>query len=166
MSAQTVIDSLEFAGAGQELRGSLPVAGLTRLQDYLFDSDGSVEFVVSGGRDLQRRPILTLEISGSLHLQCQRCLGELDYLLQVLNRLRLVSKGEDLSEDADDPEAPDCIEANPQLDVALLIEDEILLSLPLSPRHAEGTCQNMLARQEHDADRTGAFAKLRALKKV
>lgn len=166
MSAQTVIDSLEFAGAGQELRGSLPVAGLTRLQDCLFDSDGRVEFAVRGGRDAERRPILTLEITGSLHLQCQRCLGSLDYPLRLSNRLLLVSKGEDLSVGAEDPDAPDCIEASPQLDVALLIEDEILLSLPFSPRHAEGACQSALGRTQQDADRSTAFSKLRILKRV
>ena len=51
MSAQvsrTVVDSLEFARAGQTLRGSLPVEALTRLHDSLYDTVGQVDFVVQG----------------------------------------------------------------------------------------------------------------------
>ena len=166
MFAQTVIDSLEFAGAAQELRGGLPVASFARLQDCLFDSDGCVEFTVRGGRDAERRPMLTLEITGLLHLQCQRCLGSLDCPLQLSNRLLLVNQGEDLSAGAEDPDAPDCIEASSQLDVAVLIEDEILLSLPFSPRHAEGTCRSTLGGMRREAGRPdSAFARLRALKR-
>lgn len=166
MSAQTVIDSLEFARAGQELRGSLPVRGLTRLQDYLFDSDGSVEFTVRGGRDEERRPTLALGVTGLLHLQCQRCLGLLEYRLHLSNTLLLVRPGEDLSANAEDPEAADCIEASPELDVAALIEDEILLSLPFAPRHAKDSCRGAIANREEETDKRSPFAKLAELRNL
>lgn len=166
MSAQTVIDSLEFAHAGQELRGSLPVARLARVKDDLLDPVGEVRFILRGGRDEERRPILQVEISGSLHLQCQRCLGMLEYPLRVCNTLLLMHPGAAVGASADDPEAPDCIEAGAQLDVIALIEDEILLSLPFAPRHAEGSCQSAFAkdRGERDAEERSAFAGLAGLK--
>lgn len=166
MSAQTVIDSLEFAHAGQELRGSLPVTRLARLRDGLFDPVGDVEFTLRGGRDEERRPILQLEISGPLHLQCQRCLGMLEYPLGVCSTLLLVRPGADVSATADDPEAPDCIEASAQLDVVALIEDEILLSLPFAPRHVEGSCRSAFAKDpgERDAEKRSAFSGLAGLK--
>lgn len=34
----------------------------------------------------------------------------------------------------------DALVADPELDVLTLVEDEILLSLPVAPRHAEGGC--------------------------
>lgn len=166
MSAQTVIDSLEFARAAQELRGSIPVTAMTRLQDCLSDSSGQVQFVVRGGRDDERRPILHVEITGGLRLQCQRCLGALGYPLHVSSTLLLVRPGEDLSENADDPEAPDCIEASPELDVAALIEDEILLSLPFAPRHEENTCRSALSGREQGLAKEPAFAKLAELKNL
>jgi uncharacterized protein len=166
MSAQTVIDSLEFARAGQELRGSLRVTTLARLQDCLFDTDtdGDVQFAVRGGRDGERRPILQVEISGTLHLQCQRCLEVLEYPLRLSNTLLLVRSGEDMSENADDPEAADCIEASPEMDVAALIEDEILLGLPFAPRHTDDSCQSALGKGEHEAKKPSAFARLAGLK--
>jgi uncharacterized protein len=57
------------------------------------------------------------------------------------------------------------IEASPELDVAGLIEDEVLLSLPLSPRHAEGACESRLARGADADGRPRPFAGLAALKR-
>jgi uncharacterized protein len=165
MSAQAVIDSLEYARAGQELRGSLPVSGLTRLQDFLYDNVGSVEFVVKGGCDDEMRPVLSLSISGRLHLQCQRCLERLDYPLQLSNTLLLVDRVENLAETAVDPDAPDCVEASPALDVAGLIEDEILLGLPFAPRHEAGVCGYRTRGAAQDADQTSGLSKLAELKK-
>jgi uncharacterized protein len=164
MSAQTVIDSLEFARAAQQLRGSIPVTRLTRLQDCLADSSGEVDFVLTGGRNNERRPILRMEVSGVLRLQCQRCLGALEYSLRLDNTLLLVRLGEDVSANAEDPDAPDCIEASPELDVAALIEDEILLSLPFAPRHAENACRSALDGRERSTGKQSAFAKLAELK--
>jgi len=159
----SVIDSLEFARTGQTLCGSLPIAGLSRLQDSLFDALGKVEFAMRGGHDPRRRPVLTLDISGVLHLQCQRCLGALDYPLRLANTLLLVSQAEAAAGALDD-ESVEWIEAGTELDVAGLIEDEILLSLPYAPRHEEGRCgRDPGARKERAGP--SPFAGLAALKK-
>jgi uncharacterized protein len=161
MSAQAVIDSLEFARTGQTLRGSLAVPALSRLRDSLADDVGEVEFVVNGGRDSRRRPVLTLEISGRLHLQCQRCLGPLEFALRLYNTLLLVGASEAAAGNLDDEDA-EWIEASSALDVAALVEDEIILGLPYAPRHEEGACQHGgSAGGPPDA----AFAKLAALKR-
>jgi uncharacterized protein len=164
MSAQTVIDGLEFARTAQELRGSAPVARLVRLQDCLFDTDGEVQFEVRGGYDGERRPTLQLEIRSVLHMRCQRCLSALEYPLRLSNVLLLLGEGENLSAEADDPEAADCIDASPEMDVVALIEDEILLGLPFAPRHAEDRCQGVLDGNEREAKKPSAFAKLAVLK--
>jgi uncharacterized protein len=163
MSAQTVIDSLEFARTGQILQGSLAVPELKRLKESLADDQGQIDFAVKGARDARRRPVLTLEISGNLHLQCQRCLGLLEYSLRLSNTLLLVGAGEVAAGDLDDEDA-EWIEASGELDVAMLVEDEIILSLPYAPRHEEGTCRNGgLAGGGNPAD--AAFAKLAALRR-
>ena len=164
MSAAAVIDSLEFARAQQQLRGSVPAASLKRLEDVLFDTHGSVEYEVRGCLDGRNRPQLALRVSGTLHLQCQRCLERLDYELAVRNTLLVATPGVDIDEDVDDPDAPDAIEASPELDIAGLIEDEVLLSLPLAPRHPEGACESRLTRGTDAGARPKPFAELAALK--
>jgi len=162
-SVQTVIDSLEFARTGQVLGGSLPLAGLARLKDSLADALGTVEFEVRGGADARRRPVLTVAIHGTLRLQCQRCLEALDHPLQVLNTLVLVTGSLATASEMDDEDG-EWIEASRELDLATLIEDEILLSLPYAPRHEEGICM-LLRTAATDSAAAAVFAGLAALKR-
>jgi uncharacterized protein len=138
MFAQPLIDSPEFARQGKELRGDVAPFELPRLRDVLVDQSGRVSFHLRGfvGRDDQL--MLELSLDGSCRLHCQRCLEAVDFPLQLVSRLRLV-EGE-LEEFADEEEEFDSIAASRQLDVASLIEDELLLALPFAPRHAEGEC--------------------------
>ena len=162
MSAPAVIDSLEFARSAQSLSGTLPVARLQRLHDVLIDTEGSLSYEVCGGRDARNRPQLKLRITGALDLQCQRCLGLLAYAVDVSNTVLLIPPDERANGDIDDAEAADAIEATAELDVTTLIEEEVLLSLPLAPRHAEGACASRL-EQPVAAAAESAFAKLGAL---
>ncbi|MBI4195443.1 MAG: DUF177 domain-containing protein [Betaproteobacteria bacterium] len=144
----------------------MAVASLTRLQDCLFDTGGTVDFRLKGGRDGRGRPVLILEVNGLLHLQCQRCLGLLEYPLHLSNTLTLLKRGENPGAEAEDPNASDFIEASSELDMAALVEDEILLSLPLVPRHPDERCQSVLSTRQHDGAGPHAFSKLAALKKI
>ena len=164
MSAAAVIDSLEFARAGDELRGSLSATDLKRLDDVLFDPQGRLDYELRGTRDERNRPQLEVSVSGSLHLQCQRCLGLLEYDVEIASTLLVVPRGADLGDEIDDPEGPDVIEAEPEMDVAGLIEDEVLLSLPLAPRHPEGACESRLPESQPLEGTPKAFAQLAALK--
>ena len=157
----SVIDSVEFARSGQTLRGSLPIPQLARVKDSLADVLGNVEFLVQGAHDARRRPVLMVEIDGVLHLQCQRCLGLLEFPLRLATTLLLVSAG-DAAQGEVDGEDVDWIEASGELDVATLVEDEILLSLPYAPRHAEGLCGQGMSLAV-DTAAGSAFAKLSAL---
>ena len=160
-AAQAVIDSLEFARTGLSLSGELPIQALTRVRDSLFDELGEVRFLIKGGHDARRRPALMLEISGVLHLRCQRCLGALDFGLQLSNTLLLASGAEAAELDEGELE---WIEANAELDVAGLVEEEIVLSLPYAPRHGEGQCPPGAGAAAGD-DKVTAFAKLAVLKR-
>ena len=163
MFAQAVIDSLEFARTEQTLHGMLPVSSLTRLQDSLHDALGQVEISVQGGTDAQRRPVLNLDITGALYLRCQRCLGRLEFPVQVRNTLLLVSQADADRGEFDELET-DWIVASRELPIAGLVEDELILSLPYSPRHAEGQCAHGEASAAVAA-KASPFAKLAELKK-
>lgn len=163
MSAAAVIDSLEFARSQHEARGSLSVDGLSRLEDLLFDQHGTLHYELRGTQDSRKRPQLALTIKGQMHLQCQRCLGLLVYEVDVANTLLLLPRGTEPDEKLDDPDGPDAIEASTELNIAGLVEDELLLSLPLSPRHPEGRCETRSPADAGVAGRPKAFAELAAL---
>lgn len=163
----TLIDSLKFAREQRQLRGVIPVAQLSRLADLLHGESGAVRYAVIGGSDRQGRPHLRLEVRGALHMQCQRCLNEMEYLLDADSTLRLVPHDQLDTEIDADPDAPECIEASSELDVEAMVEDEILLALPAHPSHPAGKCDT--ARALPNSDQGGSnkvlpFASLAALK--
>ena len=138
MSARAVIDSLEFARAGQHLRGEAPVGELARLTDSLYDAGGKLKYELTGGLDARQRPRLQLAVAGSINLRCQRCLGSFAYPVAVrANLLVLTAEAGGETAEIDDL---DGIPAAAETDVWSLVEDEILLAIPLSPRHAEDEC--------------------------
>lgn len=152
-------DPFAFARAAGRHEGRIPLAALARLQDRLANNNGAISFVVRGGCDERERPMLELEIVGSLFLQCGRCLGELELPLAVNTRVLLAQPGVALGGDAD-PDAPEWIEAGRDLDVQDLIEDEIVLSLPLSVRHAQGKCSDKAAGSKRIGAADSPFTKL------
>jgi len=79
--------------------------------------------------------MLQLEISGVLPLACQRCLDAVPFDLDVNSLLELVPEGAELSEDELEDDTRDFLPVERELDVAELVEDEILLALPVAPRH-------------------------------
>jgi uncharacterized protein len=139
-AAENVLDDpAGFARSAGKREGRLPIAALGRVRDVLADTAGSVRYVIRGGLDVQGRPKLELEVSGKLRLHCARCSDPLDHRLELTTRLLLAQAGEMPPVD-DDPDAPEWIEAGLALDLPELVEDEILLGLPLSVRHEQGGC--------------------------
>lgn len=132
-------DPFAFARTAGSHDGQVAIAAMSRLQDRLAGNAGQVSFAVRGGQDQLQRPVLELEIAGNLSLRCDRCLAPLDFPLQLRSTVLLAHPGEVLP-DADDPESPESIEAGQELDLQELVEDEILLGLPLSVRHDQGKC--------------------------
>jgi len=137
MSARLLIDGLDFARNAEALHGKITVAELERLQDYLSDNRGELEYTVSGGLDGNGKPVLRIAIKGALNLRCQRCLGGLAHPVRVQTSLLLAGNENELAR-LDENELVDGVLAEPEMDVLALIEDEMILSLPISPRHRVG----------------------------
>lgn len=134
---RAVIDSLEFARAGGRLAGSVAVADLGRLADALADGSGELDCSLDGGRDEDGKPYLHLQVNGVLRLACQRCLSALPFDVHVDSRLLPMAPGQEWPDEELSDDASDMIEADAALSVMSLIEDEVLLALPIAPRHED-----------------------------
>lgn len=144
MYARPFIDSLDFARNGQQLSAEVSVAELPRLLDVLDDSQGVLRYTVRGGLDNQGNPVLDVSMDGQCRLRCQRCLNGLDYTVRLDSRLLLRDQAalDALDQQPEDEEEEfDSILADAHLDVLNMLEEEILLSLPIAPRHAVGACR-------------------------
>jgi len=165
MYARSFIDSLDFASKGREISGKVPVSDLPRLQDILESPQGILSYTVRGGVDKQGSHYLHLSVTGKCRLLCQRCLEGMDHPVQLDIRLLLRDQASlDALDEADVEEAFDSILADAHLDVLNLLEEEILLSLPIAPKHEPGACQ-AAGGENRQEDERHPFAVLAKLKR-
>ena len=109
---------------------------------------------------------LHLRASASVPRECQRCLQAVTLPLAVDRSLRFVAdEATAAALDADSEE--DVLVAGRQFDLSALVEDELLLAMPLVPTHE--TCPEPLlepAVQEASGLQEHPFAALAALKRA
>ncbi len=162
MFARHSIDSLDFARNGMELRGEIAVAEMPRLQDMLAAPEGRVSYVLRGVRGKLGEPMLELTLEGSCQLRCQRCLQALAYPISMTSHLLPVREDE---LDASLPDEDDVERIPAQaVDVLDLVEEEILLGVPLAPRHELGACKAAVATEPAPPEARRPFWVLGGLK--
>lgn len=159
-----IIDPLSFAQNKRIRHGKIAGGKLDRLRE-LVDSDEGFAYVIEGDTDKLARPTLRLHIKGKIAVQCQRCLDKLNHEIDIDTLLILARNARELElYDADN--TIDAVLALHELDMGALIEDEIILSLPISPRHQEGGCnkdiQSILKREHKESP----FSSLVSLKQT
>ena len=108
---------------------------MERLHDLLAEVSGEVSWCLEGFRGKRGEPLLRLTVSGCIPLACQRCLDAIDFALDVDRLLEVIPVNADVSQDELEDDSRDFLPVEKELDVAELVEDEILLSLPVAPRH-------------------------------
>jgi uncharacterized protein len=133
------LDVAHFARDAGSLQGRWPLAGMPRLAAaFSAASDSAVEWSAQG----ERVPVpggeaevwLTLVATADVPLQCQRCLQSMIEPLHVQRRFRFV-RHEDEAARLDEESDDDVLVLSPRLDLHELLEDELILALPLVPRH-------------------------------
>jgi uncharacterized protein len=171
------LDLASFARSAGLLEGEWPLAGMPRLlQDALPPTTDSPtpgvawsargEMHRSAGGETQTR--LLLRARTALRLTCQRCLQPVVVELEVAPTLRFV-RDEAMAERLDEESEEDVLAMPPSLDLHALVEDELILALPLVPRHER--CPEPLPMSAGELDEAGpqraegAFAGLAELLK-
>lgn len=132
---------------GARLHGSVPLSALTRLAEaFTAAADGSAPWqlacstkAVAGG---EVELWVHLLAEAVVPLQCQRCLGPMAQRLSVDRAIRFVHD-EDLAARLDEELEDDVLSLPAALDLQALLEDELILELPIVPRH-EQTCPQPL----------------------
>jgi uncharacterized protein len=163
MSEQAQIDGLKFAAEASHLTGDLAVAAMPRLQDSVFEPVGNVVYELAGKTNRHGQPLIEVYVRGSIPLVCQRCLERLDFDLHRRSRLVLVEEGRELPDVAQEDPDTETIPAAEVGNVADLVEQEVLLGLPLAPVH-EAPCTGRTDAPEAPTD--SPFAVLRTLKRT
>lgn len=170
------LDVAAFAKEAGELSGRWPLNTLPRLaQSAVGDAvPGEVDAVTWSAqgearatRGTAHQAWLHLRAQAPIELECQRCLRPVHCDLAV-DRHFLFVHGEDAAARLDEESEDDVLALTRALDLRELIEDELLLAMPLVPRH--DVCPEPLQPPEEPASTddelpTHPFAVLAALKR-
>lgn len=162
MSEQARIDGLRFAREGARRSGELSVAGMPRLQDVLAEGIGTVQYCLAGAIDEQGRPTLDVSVRGTIPLVCQRCLERLDFELERATHLILVPDAAELPDVSQEALDWETIRASEVADIRDLVEQEVVLGLPLAPVHEQGCSKAEAPSEQRDAS---PFAVLKSLRR-
>jgi uncharacterized protein len=163
------IDPFRFANTGRELEGELAQADLPRLADVLRHTDGTVTVSMRFDVDDTGTPFMQGHFTTTLSLSCERCMQELTLSVEVDTLLGIV-RHEKLAENLSDQYEPWVIEEHDVADPASVVEDELILALPLVPKHdydclPEEAWFSGDKEEEKQADKADSpFAVLSALK--
>lgn len=115
------------------------VGDFERLAQEFVNPQAQLQYRICGELDARGRPRLRSQVLGSLEVECQRCLKPLGVSVDSEHVLYLASNEEEAErlETVLANEALEVIVVDQTLDLATVVEDEVLLSLPLMLVHDE-----------------------------
>jgi uncharacterized protein len=159
-----VIDAFEFCRSNGFREGVTPVTEMHRLAADCADQSGNITWSIQGGQTRQGYPSMTLSVSGTVQLVCQRCLVPFGYEIDSSTLLVLGKDDEeaDQIEEILDDESIDVIVGSRTCDIRELLEDEALLALPQVPKHE--TCPQNALIDKLNSEKPSPFAGLKNLK--
>ncbi|WP_191621297.1 YceD family protein [Marinihelvus fidelis] len=140
----------------------MPLVRMPRLLEMVEDEGGEAEFRLSVSSDIDGRPELDLSVKAGLTLVCQASLKP--YVENVERRTVLTV----IAEEAEMALLPDSAEPvvvdEGRVALATLVEDELILGLPVVPRNPEFADVNFssgeLPEPEEDSGTRKPFAAL------
>lgn len=157
------IDAWRAVTARRVYEGEVPLSRFPRLEGSLFDVDGRCRFRLEFGRDALGVAIVDVAAEARLPLQCQRSLQRFELPVRFEQRLGLVRN--EREDAALPPETePVLVAEDGMLQPLDLVEDELILALPVVPLSPQADDQAAAAVQQPSEKRVNPFAALAALK--
>lgn len=170
----TEVDVAELARTRSSLAGELPLSALPRLLADVWPPTGDMPQVrwrlearsqaQAGGLKDQVWAHLTAQLA--VQVTCQSCLEPMPVDLVVDRHFRFVATEEEALLEDEESEEDVLVDAH-CLDAYALLEDELLMALPLAPRHGGCIAQYQAPPEVEIAEeKPNPFAALAALKKT
>jgi len=145
------IAPFKLARQGQTLHGVVSVDGLERLTTLLSDSHGHIEVSLQFGKDLQGINFVRGHLSANVNMICQRCMKPMPVQVEADVSLGIVSSDERAAQLPEEFEAL-IVEEEP-IALARIVEDELILALPIVALHENQGCEPVLEKLQAEADR-------------
>jgi uncharacterized protein len=173
-SQSLIVDNIAFAKRGEHLTGQLAIKDCPRLLAFLQSkapngadtekyilSTHDIIFSLTGEIDATGRYFLHLKFSAALNTYCQRCLDAMVLNLPLSFHYLISDALAGLVDDAlvDDSDDFDLQEPNQAMNLLRLIEDELIMAMPIAPTH-DFDCVRLTMQA---GDKPNPFAVLKGL---
>lgn len=158
------IDPFQLVDHETTLKGDLSLSEMVRLQEFLYEKSGVATIHLEFGRDKLGFAFIRGIIKTGFKVICQRCNTPmtLDLVIAVEDSpVRSDEEAEQLPKNYDP-----ILLGSGELSLLTMVEEEILLSIPIVPRHPERECPvktSQLAEWEDEKDDTNPFLTLKKL---
>ncbi|WJF89498.1 DUF177 domain-containing protein [Paraburkholderia bonniea] len=188
------LDLFEFARSGCQAAGAVRASQLPRMLNeipaeapdrdttFTWQAEGATQPELQDNGAEEPQPYLRLALHGAAWLECQRCLAPYLQTFAADATYRIVNTEAEAEAFPLDESEIDVIVGSRQFDLCDLIEEELLLALPLVPKHeicpavheslvsGMGAAQGDMPDEAQDAieskpERPNPFAVLEALKR-
>jgi uncharacterized protein len=156
------LDVPKFARAGARLEGQEPLDKMRRLSEGTCPPDDAAEGFLRWSAEGSQRDVLggppewrlRLRAHATVWLNCQRCLQPMAVELTVDRVFRFARNDEEAAELDEVSEDEDVLALGRPLDLLSLVEDELIMALPIVPRHE--ACPQPLQAPEPSGAETAA----------
>jgi uncharacterized protein len=163
----TLIEPKELALKGCHLKGTVALAQMTRLHYNLCEVQGEAQIDWLFSIDEKQRSTIQGNLYAQLSIQCQRCLQPMPWLIDKKIALIILTNEQDEQNDEEIPAGYETIIlTNTPVSLITLVEDELILALPIIAKHNECPFNEyQLSDHLNESFKNNPFHVLSALKK-
>lgn len=162
-------DPVLFANRGRQFAGNIPAKDMPRIMELAPNSDGEFFVTMTFSMSSLKFPMVKGTIEGEVVQTCQRCMGDVGVSISSQFQLLLITPD---SLELASEEGHEVFEYTGQeVITANLIEDEIILCVPIVAKHGGiENCESSVKQWMHEFDevptdeKDNPFAKLKDLK--
>ena len=149
--------------AQRSFEGKLPLAAMSRLRDSLANREGEVAYAIEFGKDEIGVAHMCVRADATLPLMCQRTLEVFGLPVHVDATLGLITREED--EAALPGNYEPLLTTDGQIKLADVIEDELILALPVVPLKPDAPARVWSDTEEpQEEPQVNPFAALKKMK--
>jgi len=163
MDGQQFIDPARLSAKVTVFEGVFRPGELENLADELASPDGELRYKVTAHLDAVRRRVVSCIINGFVFLTCQRSFETFRHEVAIDDRLVLVGSEQELPAIEQEDDREDFVVATEPVDVRGLVEEAVILSLPMVPCKPGLEPDAQVARE--DEGKPSPFAALAGLKR-
>ena len=128
----------ESSNEGRLVDGKIKISELPNLSGLLADNSGEVQATLRCGKDQEGLPFILGDLQVSLNLTCERCLNKMVYPLKAefkVSPVETETQANNLPKRYEPVMVTESI-----LSLTDWLSEEILLNLPLAPKHETSFC--------------------------